>query len=537
MHARFTWIPCFLLLAACGGPADLGGGCDPAAMGSCVERLVCGTDESGANVCQIPLGAECDPMRDPSGCFTGSSCIEVTETVDGTEQTIGRCYITEGGECDPENDFCDPSLTCAEITDGTHACYRPLVFRGRVLDSTDQSAIEGAHVIGLDDESVAVTDVAVSAADGTYSLEVPVVRETDGTPVDAAFTLRGSADGYQTFPGGIRTALPIHTSTATESDDSWVVQGTLTDVVLIPLADPSAPRISVSGHVMADTGVGGVLVVAEGADGGISAVSDASGAYTIFNVPPGEYEVHGYAAGLQLTPASITAADADLTDVDLGAANGSLGSVSGSVNIVNAFGGAATSVVLVVESTFSDTFARGEVPPGLRAPRTGAPSITGAFTIDDVPDGRYVVLAAFENDRLVRDPDTNIAGTQIVHIEVTGGAPVTLSTSFKVTEALPVVTPGADLPEAVTTAPTLTWGDDSSEEYYSVQVFNAYGDMVWEDTNVPSVSGSANVSVAYGGPLESGMYYQFRATSWRAPGGNPAPISTTEDLLGVFYVP
>jgi hypothetical protein len=33
-----------------------------------------------------------------------------------------------------------------------------------------------------------------------------------------------------------------------------------------------------------------------------------------------------------------------------------------------------------------------------------------------------------------------------------------------------------------------------------------------------------------------GMYYQFRATSWRMPGGTAGPISNTEDLRGVFYV-
>jgi hypothetical protein len=37
-----------------------------------------------------------------------------------------------------------------------------------------------------------------------------------------------------------------------------------------------------------------------------------------------------------------------------------------------------------------------------------------------VPDGKYVALAAFENDGLVRDPDTSIGGTQIVHLTVSG---------------------------------------------------------------------------------------------------------------------
>ncbi len=61
-----------------------------------------------------------------------------------------------------------------------------------------------------------------------------------------------------------------------------------------------------------------------------------------------------------------------------------------------------------------------------------------------------VVLAAFENDGLVRDPDTSIGGTTIVHIEVMAGqTQVDLAESFKVTGALDVVSPGADTIEIV----------------------------------------------------------------------------------------
>jgi hypothetical protein len=43
---------------------------------------------------------------------------------------------------------------------------------------------------------------------------------------------------------------------------------------------------------------------------------------------------------------------------------------------------------------------------------------------------------------------------------------------------------------------------------------------------------------AYEGPLETGMYYQFRVKSWRQPGnGDAAPISAIEDLRGVFFKP
>src|SRR5690606_20849628 len=209
--------------------------------------------------------------------------------------------------------------------------------------------------------------------------------------------------------------------------------------------------------------------------------------------------------------------------------------VSGSVNIVDAPGGSATSVVLVPVSVFNEALERGPVPFGMRAPAPPeAPTVTSGFSIPGIPPGRYKVLAAFENDDLVRDPDMGIAGTTIQEITVADDA-VSVSESFKVTEALEVVSPGAESPEIVTSAPVLEWADDASEDRYEVVVYDAYGQLVWEDRAVPRVTGSSTVKVQYGGPLQPGMVYQFRATSFRDMGGGSA-ISRTEDLRGVFEV-
>lgn len=536
-----------MLLAACGDdaedePAARGEQCNASLAEPCESGLVCTDDGSGTDRCLAPAGGGCDPTDENPGCAPGTECYENPPPEDGTQQDPseppGFCLTTEGGECDPQAPLCATELTCAELQDGTNACHYPVFVEGTVSDSSDESAIEGARIIGLDDQKIAVTDVAVSVADGTYQLALPVVRNADGSPIDTAFTLRADAQDYQPFPSGLRTALPINTSTATQAaEGDWVISGTPTDIVLIPLPADQQGNPSISGSVLADAGSAGVLVVAADEASGYSAVTDAQGNYTIFNVPSGSYEVRGYASGLQLTPEQANVQEDPLQDVNLEVSDQPLVEVNGSVNIVNPEGADATSVVLVVADTFDETFVRGEVPPGLRAPKTGEPDVTGDWSISDVPAGEYVVLAAFENDGLVRDPDQNIGGTDFVTVTIdpaAGDSTVTVGDTFKVTGALEVFGPGVDRPELVDSAPTLQWARDASVEFYTVEVFNAYGDLVWENDNIPPTGGS-NVSIQYGGPTESGMYYQFRAKSWRAPGGDASPISTTEDLRGVFF--
>ncbi len=546
-----------LTFGACGSSDDkdsgrtgaLGSSCDPDQLESCNADLACSAHDDGF-VCTLTAGAPCDPHDtdlDNGGCADTEQCkapqTEANESTnaDAEADQDPRCFTLRTGACDPDHPFCDAGLTCAEVTGGEHRCFEPVVFRGDVSDSSNGDPVAEAQVIAINAEGVAVSDVAITDADGSYELPVPVARDEDGAPVDATFTLRASADLYQPFPSGIRVALPISSKDATLDAPSYVVDSALTDITLIPL--DAEGLHSITGQVMALDGshseVGGVLVVASGDGGAISAISDKSGNFTIFNVPEGSYTVSGYAADIQLESDSVTVDADDVDDVEL--LERSLGTtrVSGNIQIVNAPGNAQTSVILVVEDTFDPDAASGEVPRGLRAPKSGAPNVDGDFVIEGVPEGRYVVLAAYENDDLVRDPDTNIGGTGFVSVEISADQPeVSLSESFKVTEALEIFSPGVDAPESVSTRPTLTWADDSSEDWYEVRVFNAFGDEVWQNLMVPSVSGKSEVTLDYEGPLDPGMYYQFRVLSWRQPGnGDAAPISASEDLRGVFFMP
>ncbi len=440
------------------------------------------------------------------------------------------------GECDPSavESGCEEGMSCEETKGGVPQCAAPIEIRGKVVDTADGTAIADARVQAVDPNGAAVGTSAVTGADGGFVLVVPGVRDETGAPVDTAYTLRAQAAGYQRFPTGLRQALPLDAASAADVGGIWVIENALSTIGLIRLPGDSTGFGAISGTILSE-GCTGVLVVADGGESGLPGYSDGACAYTIFNVPAGSYTVRGYAAGVQLNPADASVAGAEaVVGVDLTAAEVVPGTVSGNIQFVNASGTAATSVILAVESTFDEAVAKGEAPPGLRAG-----DVTGDFTIEGVPDGQYVVLAAFENDGLVRDPDESIGGTELLRLsmpDAAGNRTIVLP-GFKVTGALAVHRPGADKPEPITTStPILEWEDDSSEDGYAISVTDAFGEELLYD-EIPSVSGSATVTYTYGGPaFEAGMYYQFKVLSFREKNqGDRTYISATEDLRGVFY--
>jgi len=481
--------------------------------------------------------------------------------------------LDKGEPCDPEAEpvpegetppedappVCAHGLACEPVdgSDDDFVCGTSVEIRGLVLDSASGEPIEGALVAALNDASEPVTDVVATDSCGAYALPVSVRRTADGEIAEMPkWTLNVSAQDYLPFPAGVRPALPIDLADAVpdpdppedEDQDSGgedyvtdVIDNGATRVAMIRLPSDETGGAIVSGTVSGE-GVAGMLVVAEGTSGARApyGIVDASGHYTLFNVPDGEATIRGYRRGVEVEPTVVMASGEALEDVDLPVVTmdvDDLSTVDGSANIVNAPGGSVTSVVLVPASVYNEVLERGPVPVGLRVPDPPlAPDVSGAFGFEGVPSGTYKVLVAFENDFLVRDPDEGIAGTAILEITVGTGERLDLQDSFKVTEALEVLGPGRDAPEVVDAEPVLAWADDSSEDGYDVVVYNALGDLVWM-TEVPGVSGSDRVEVTYGGPaLEPGMYYQFRATSWRETGGGGERlfISRTEDLRGVF---
>ena len=441
-----------------------------------------------------------------------------------------------GNACDPvAQTGCEEGLVCEEVVGSEPGCFAPVVLRGNVFNRANDNGIEGATVVALDANRAPASTLAVTDASGNYQIQVARQRDTDGNPTGGDVTLRADAAGFQTFPGGIRQALPIDVSNPADEDGLFVVQTAATDIGLIAFPSEAGSN-EIFGRVEVPSNATGILVVAESSRPdaqGFTAIADRDGGYRIFNLPDGNFSVLGYAQGLNYGAQDASVSGGEEARVDLALSGDTLGTVTGSVQIVNPGAGKGTSYILVVESTFDEVLARGETPPGLRAPEGTDLVDNGSWRIDGVPVGSYKVLGAFENDRLVRDPDFGQGNTEIVRVEVTAGQSVE-APDFKITGSLDVLSPGAEGAEEVTGMPVFSWVDDSGEERYEIEVFDTFGELIWSDANVPKSTGS-DPEVPYGGPpLESGMYYQFRVTSFD---GNDRPLSRTEDLKGVFFLP
>lgn len=442
-----------------------------------------------------------------------------------------------GDACDAsgEGALCAESLSCDPLADGSgHVCGEPPTVSGVVTDALSGEVVAGGRVVVLAADGSPVGDVVFTNDAGEYSTTVSAPRNPDGSVAsDAKWTLNVSAQGYQVFPAGPRPAVPIF---ANQISAEGELRAANTEVALLPIENPELFARQISGTISAPN-PGGTLLVAEGgAAPAPYAIAGRSGEFTLFNVPSNAFDVAGYKRGQQLEPEHVDVSEDSAEAVTLEPSDVPLGSVSGNVNIVNAPGGSLTSVVLVPASVFDSTLQRGPIPLGLRAPGLPeAPSINGAFAFSDVPLGDYMVLAAFENDSLVRDPDSSIGGTSLQQVSVASGESVTMGESFKITEHLAIVAPGADMPESVSGAVVFEWADDSSEDRYELELYTALGDLVWEDRAIPKVSGSDTVELSYGGPaLVPGMIYQFRVTSFRDQQSGPTAISRSEDLRGVF---
>jgi len=439
--------------------------------------------------------------------------------------------------CDPvARTGCESGQACETVQGGAPACFAPVVVRGTVADLSSAALLNGARVVALDPNRAPLSTVAVTAnngtTDGAYELTVPAARDAAGKPVQATITLRADKQAYSTFPGGLRTALPIDLSGATLVSGSWLASGSLTALKLAPIA--GAGSTFIHGSVAKAPSGAGTLVVAEPAAGGagVTGVADGAGNYAIFNLTAGTAcVVTAYTKGANYTPvttAALTAGDNAVAALALGSGTGA--PLAGGL-IFNNGAGSNIQVTLAVQSTYVANLDRGESPPGLTI-QGGA----SGYAFDGVPDGKYVVLAAFGLDGDVRDV-SGTGNTAAPQVTIQSGAVVGTPPGFKIIPAVDLLTIGGTtvsatpvvLAGATAPAPTFVWqagSVDASADHYRVDVFDSFGTSVFSTTVVNSTT-----SVTYAGPtLQAGMYYQLRISALKIA----SQLSQTEDVAGVF---
>ncbi len=436
-----------------------------------------------------------------------------------------ECKLDDPASC-PKDQVCEP-VTGKEKP----LCFPPVQLEGRVYDLSNSAGLEGASVVATDENGAPAGPAVTSGAAGAYSLRVPSTRSDEkGAFVARKVLLRSQAKNFTPFPSGGRISLPVDTSAAARTEDGkpYILKTAQTDIGLSPVAASAQNLPSIAGTVEMSAEQKSVMLVLE--PGGATTLAASDGKFVFFNVPNGTFKLSGYSRGVNYTPVDVTVSGSDLTGVELKKSATTTATLSGSVQLVAGANNAGTSVVLVVESTFIETLGRGEVPPGLRAPEGSTPNITGSWSISGIPDGKYVVLAAFENDGNVRDPDPGISGTQLQRITVTGGAlSPAVSPAFKVTAAVGLISPGNDGVENTSATPTFKWETHSNADGYVLRVFDGLGNEIWQ----AAIADKAIVTLLYAGPaLTPGQFYQWRVTAIR----RLFPTSQTEELRGLFRV-
>lgn len=285
----------------------------------------------------------------------------------GSKKAPATCYETG----------CPTGQSCESVQNAAPACFSPVLLRGGVSDPTTAPAtlLNGARVVALDSNRAPMSTVATSAnngtSDGQYELQVRAARDASGKPLQTFVTLNAAAQGYATFPSGIRPALPIDLSKAVSNGANWVVDGTVTgaatDIELLPAANASATA-QIHGSVTGGPSGSGVLVVAVpvGGGAGVSGIADGSGNFVVFNLLPGTtYVVTAYVKGANYTPVTTAAlAAGDNAVAALGVAAGAGAAFSGNL-IPNNNPNPNFQVTLVPDSTYVVTLDRGDSVPGL----------------------------------------------------------------------------------------------------------------------------------------------------------------------------
>ncbi|WP_258102505.1 collagen binding domain-containing protein [Marinoscillum sp. MHG1-6] len=409
-------------------------------------------------------------------------------------------------------------------------------------DGPTQGSVEGIVTAQADSSALEAVKISVFDANSNEAIGTTTSTNSDGayaiTLDPGTYYLRLAKLGFQEVPAPGVSAIPF----------TIIAGETVTldyDLITSAVVDGGA----IEGRVTeGDNGLAGVLVIASSADSteAYTSTTDADGYYSIINIPAGTYQVKGWLSGYSSeTVEATTTANAYTSDINISFTSGGTASLSGTVKFL-ATSGKPVDVSLVHPIS-------GEVIPGLTV------TTTGAFTIDNIPDGEYLARASYNNDTLVVDPDFIVKFGDPKVVVSGGTASVENSSSstsldFALTNSVsldsPTNSPDEIVPVEVSrTGLTFKWVAYSSTSDYVVELLDVNGEVIWGgfDTTVEPVAkevegnvDAAFTSVAYTGPtLSIGRIYRWKvyaskddakeASGWKL-------ISVSEDQMGLIKI-
>lgn len=327
--------------------------------------------------------------------------------------------------------------------------------KGIVLEKGTTTGIAGAKITVYDAATNAPTSYTLTTGtDGSYSILLP-----PGT-----YYLRIEKQGYIPIPTNNTTPITFTvTAGGTSSNNFELTKSTVTNAGFI------------SGTVKsASAGIAGALVVASNTTNGYSGISDANGNYVIYNVPAGSYSVSAYKASYNGNAVSASVVvNAETKSINIDLTSNATANVTGQVAFL------ATNNK-EVDVTLVNPFTR-EAVPGL-----AVKTVNYIYDIKNVPIGKYIMRATYNNDSLVVDPDwivkfgepvinvTAATGTFTQNVSVTGAVALTSPTN-PITSVTPVEVSASGL--------TLVWKPYPSTNDYVVEISDMSGNVIWGGFN------------------------------------------------------
>jgi thermitase len=275
----------------------------------------------------------------------------------------------------------------ATVTDGTRTVLTDSAGQYTISDVPPGTYQVVASKNGYESSALPVTVLAGTTTVASFTLNeviVPgsisgaVVSAKDGSPLigatvtDGTRTTTTDATGKYTI-----TNVPAGTYQVTASNSGYYSSSSTVTVVSVgnAIANFSLSQIpgSITGSVT-DAKDGSPIVGAMVADGARTATTDASGKYTIVNVPPGTYQVTVSKSGYYSSSLTATVVSGTIT-----VANFSLSQIPGNItgSVTNAKDGSAIVGAVVTDGT-----------------RTATTDASGKYTIVDVPPGTYQVTVS-----------------------------------------------------------------------------------------------------------------------------------------------